>query len=116
MDGVPANLIGWYVDIHAPSVNCKLHLVTGFLGGLADHLIVKAIVKCQSDDLNPQLIFHSLLAVINFIMQPGGIILPPRCVPQIVMRHRVSLNVNSSISHMSHLAPDHPLTARSKPY
>jgi hypothetical protein len=68
-----------------PPVNCKLHLVTGFLCGLADDLIVEAIGKCESDNLNPKLAFQGLLAAINFVMQPSGVILPPRCVPQIVV-------------------------------
>jgi hypothetical protein len=56
-----------------PSVNCKLHLVTGFFGGLADDLIVEAIGKCESDDLNPKLAFQGLLAAIDFVMQPSGV-------------------------------------------
>ena len=50
------------------SINCKLHLVTGFFGGLADDLIVEAIGKCESNDLNPKFAFQGLLAAINFIM------------------------------------------------
>jgi hypothetical protein len=52
--------------------------------GLADDLIVEAIGKCESDDLNPKLAFQGLLAAINFVMRSSGVILPPRCVPQIV--------------------------------
>jgi hypothetical protein len=51
--------------------------------GLADDLIVEAIGKCESDDLNPKLAFQGLLAAINFVMRSRGVILPPRCVPQI---------------------------------
>jgi hypothetical protein len=68
-----------------PTVNCKLHLVAGLFGGLADDLIVEAIGKGKSDNLNPKLAFQGLLAAINFVMQPSGVILPPRCVPQIVV-------------------------------
>jgi hypothetical protein len=53
--------------------------------GLADDLIVEAIGKCESDDLNPKLAFQGLLAAINFVMRSSGVILPPRCVPQIVV-------------------------------
>jgi hypothetical protein len=45
--------------------------------GLADDLIVEAIGKCESDDLNPKLAFQGLLAAINFVMRSSGVILPP---------------------------------------
>src|SRR5260370_41150578 len=105
INGVPANLIGWYMDIHVPSINGKLHLVTGFFGGLTDHLIVEAIGKRECDDLNHKFAFQSLLAAVNLVMQPGGIILPPRCVAYIVLRYILSTNVNATISHLDQLRP-----------
>jgi len=59
--------------------------------------------------------FQGLLAAINFIVQPGGIVLPPRCVPQIVVGNRVSFNVNSSVPHLFQLRPGYRLTARINP-
>ena len=35
--------------------------------GPADDLIVEAIGKCESDDLNPKLAYQGLLAAINFV-------------------------------------------------
>jgi hypothetical protein len=61
--------------------------------GVVDDLIVEAIGKCESDDLNPKLAFQGLLAAINFVMRSSGGVFRN---PDSVIFHRLCFPISAS--------------------